>query len=291
MAAQKKNVAASASEDARERARRIADQQSRRSNGKPTGLIIGIVVLVVVIALIIGLVIWQNNKAKIPDAGPVPASSNQYGGITLAKDGIKKNTSDVQERDLSTLPAAEESPDTTKTPLGIVDADKAASNGKPVQLVIFQDFECVHCADFEKENADTIKKAVDSGKVEVEYRNLNFLDKATADQYSSRSANAAYLVAEQVSTDQYMEYAQEIFTHQGSGGLSNEQIAEIANKHGAHLTADNLDDNTYRPLVNVDAREAVNNGVAGTPTIYVDGKRYEQGTFSDVLNKAVKAKK
>ena len=291
MAAQKKTSGSSASDDARERARRIADQQSRRSSGRPTGLIIGIVALVVVIALIIGLVVWQNNKATIPDAGPVPASSNQYGGITLTKDGIAKNTSDVQERDLSQLPAAEESPDTTKTPLGIVDKDKAASNGKPVQLVIFQDFECVHCAEFEKENADTIKKAVDSGKVEVEYRNLNFLDKATPDQYSSRSANAAYLVAEQVSTDQYMDYAQEIFTHQGSGGLSNAEIAEIANKHGANISADDLDENTYRPLVNVVAREAVNNGVAGTPTIYVDGNRFEQGTFSDVLDKAVKAKK
>lgn len=111
MAAQKKTSGSSASDDARERARRIADQQSRRSSGRPTGLIIGIVALVVVIALIIGLVVWQNNKATIPDAGPVPASSNQYGGITLTKDGIAKNTSDVQERDLSQLPAAEESPD------------------------------------------------------------------------------------------------------------------------------------------------------------------------------------
>ncbi|RKQ34045.1 DsbA family protein [Kocuria tytonis] len=281
---------ASSAADARERARQIADRQSRRSNGRPLGLILGIVALVLVIALIIGLVVWQNHKAKIPDAGPVPASANQYGGITVTRNGIPQHTSDVKERDLATLPEAPEEPDTSKTPLGVVSQDKAASNGKPVQLVVFQDFECVHCADFEKENAETIKKAVDSGKVEVEYRNLNFLDKATPDQYSSRSANAAYLVAEQVNPDQFMEYSQEIFSHQGSGGLSNKQIAEIAGKHGATVSEDDLDENTYRPMVNVDTREAVSNGVAGTPSIFVDGKRFEKGKFPEVLQKAIDAK-
>ena len=290
MAPQNKNSGSTSAQQARERARQIADRQSRKAGAPPAGLIAGIVALVLIIAVIIGLVVWQNNKARIPEAGPVPASANQYGGITLTKDGIPQNTSDVAERSVADLPEAPGTPDTSKTPPGIVSASDAEKNGKPVQLVIFQDFECVHCADFEKENADTIKKAVDSGKVEVEYRNLNFLDKATPDQYSSRSANAAYLVAEQVSPDQYMEFSQEMFTHQGSGGLSNQEIADIAAKHGATVTADDLDENTYRPMVNVATREAVNNGVAGTPSIFVDGARYEKGTFSDALQKAVDAK-
>ncbi|RLP60227.1 disulfide bond formation protein DsbA, partial [Kocuria rhizophila] len=179
----------------------------------------------------------------------------------------------------------------TKTPPGIVDADKAATNGEPVQLVVFQDYECVHCADFEKENAELLKKYVDAGKLDVEYRNLNFLDKATPDQYSSRAANAAYLVAEQVSADQFLEYSQEVFTHQGTGGLSNQELAEIAGKHGASVTAEDIDENTYRPMVDVATRESVTNGVAGTPTMFVDGKRYEEGAFEDMLKKAVDAKK
>ncbi|KIC70233.1 DSBA oxidoreductase [Kocuria rhizophila] len=269
----------------------MADRQARRHSGRPLGLILGIVALVLAIVLIIGLVMWQNSKSKIPEAGPVPASANQYGGITVTKDGIPQNTSDVEERDLSTLPPAPEEPDTTKTPPGIVDADKAATNGEPVQLVVFQDYECVHCADFEKENAELLKKYVDAGKLDVEYRNLNFLDKATPDQYSSRAANAAYLVAEQVSADQFLEYSQEVFTHQGTGGLSNQELAEIAGKHGASVTAEDIDENTYRPMVDVATRESVTNGVAGTPTMFVDGKRYEEGAFEDMLKKAVDAKK
>ena len=287
----KNNNAGSSPADARERARQIADRQARRHSGRPLGLILGIVALVLAIVLIIGLVMWQNSKSKIPEAGPVPASANQYGGITVTKDGIPQNTSDVEERDLSSLPPAPEEPDTTKTPPGIVDADKAATNGEPVQLVVFQDYECVHCADFEKENAELLKKYVDAGKLDVEYRNLNFLDKATPDQYSSRAANAAYLVAEQVSADQFLEYSQEVFTHQGTGGLSNQELAEIAGKHGASVTAEDIDENTYRPMVDVATRESVTNGVAGTPTMFVDGKRYEEGAFEDMLKKAIDAKK
>ena len=92
----KNNNAGSSPADARERARQIADRQARRHSGRPLGLILGIVALVLAIVLIIGLVMWQNSKSKIPEAGPVPASANQYGGITVTKDGIPQNTSDVE---------------------------------------------------------------------------------------------------------------------------------------------------------------------------------------------------
>lgn len=290
MASQNKNSGSSTAQQARERARQVADRQSRKSSGAPVGLIAGIVALVVIIGVIIGLVVWQNNKAAIPEAGPVPASANQYGGITITEDGIPQNTSEVPERDIGDLPEAPETPDTSKTPPGIVDPDEAQKNDEPVQLVIFQDFECPHCAEFSEENGQAIQKAVDAGDATVEYRNLNFLDGTTRDQYSSRAATAAYLVAEQVTPDQYLDFEAEVLSRHGSGGLSNEQLAEIAGKHGADLTADRLDENTYRPMVDVASRESLVNGIAGTPTVFVDGSRYEQGDFSKTLKDAVKAK-
>ncbi|MBD4380749.1 thioredoxin domain-containing protein, partial [Xanthomonas citri pv. citri] len=69
------------------------------------------------------------------------------------------------------------------------------------------------------------------------------------------------------------------------------ELAEIAGKHGASVTAEDIDENTYRPMVDVATRESVTNGVAGTPTMFVDGKRYEEGAFEDMLKKAVDAKK
>ena len=73
--------------------------------------------------------------------------------------------------------------------------------------------------------------------------------------------------------------------------IERQQIADIANKHGANVTEGQLGENTYRPMVNVMSRESINNGVAGTPTIFIDGKRYEEGNFQDALKKAVDEKK
>lgn len=291
MASQKNTSGSMTADQARERARQIADREARKSNGKPKGLIAGIIALLLVIGLIIALVIWQNNKNTIPEAGPVPASANQYGGIQLNESQILQDTSDVEERDINDVPERPETVDESKTPPGIVNADDAADNGEPVQLVNFQDFECVHCAEFEAENADLIKEKVLSGDVTLENRNLNFLDSASPDAYSSRASNAAYLVAEQVDPEQYLDFTKELFSHQGTGGLSNDEIAEIASKHGANVSADQLGENTYRPMVDIMAQESVANGIAGTPTIFVDGKRYAQGDFEKALNDAIKAKK
>lgn len=291
MASQKNTAGSSTADQARERARQIADREARRSNGKPKGLIAGIIVLLLVIGLIIALVVWQNNKNTIPEAGPVPASANQYGGIQLTESQILQDTSDVDERDINDVPPRPDTVDESKTPPGIVNASDAKDNDEPVQLVVFQDFECVHCAEFEAENSDLIKEKVLSGDVTLENRNLNFLDSGSPDAYSSRASNAAYLVAEQVDPEQYMDFTQEIFSHQGTGGLSNDEIAEIASKHGANVSADQLGENTYRPMVNIMAQESVANGIAGTPTIFVDGERYAQGDFEKALNDAIAAKK
>jgi protein-disulfide isomerase len=98
-------------------------------------------------------------------------------------------------------------------------------------------------------------------------------------------------VAEQVSTEQYLAYVEEIFSHQGTGGLENEQIADIAAKHGADreavLTA--LEENAHRPLVSVVAQESLANGISGTPTVFVDGERLGNEAFQDVLEEAVEA--
>ena len=291
MASQKNTAGSSTADQARERARQIADREARKSNGKPKGLIAGIIALLLVIGLIIALVVWQNNKNTIPEAGPVPASANQYGGIQVNEAQILQDTSDVDERDINDVPEAPETVDESKTPPGVVNADEAKDNGEPVQLVVFQDFECDHCADFEAEYGDQIEEKVKSGEVTLEHRNLNFLDRGSPDAYSSRAANAAYLVAEQVDPAQYLEFTKEVFSHQGTGGLSNDELAEIASKHGANVTADQLGENTYRPMVNLMAQESMANGIAGTPTMFVDGERVSQNDFEKGLNEALEAKK
>ncbi|ALU39452.1 disulfide bond formation protein DsbA [Kocuria flava] len=290
MASSSSNPQHESREAARERARRIADQHARQEKRSRRLLQIGILALVVVILAVIGVVVAQNRAQQIPEAGPVPASANEWGGTVLTADGIVKDSSEVDQRDLREVPEAPETPDESAVPPGIVDPAEAEESDGPVEVVIFQDFECVHCADFEAENGDAIAEAVAEGDATVEYRNLNYLDRATPTKYSSRAAAAAYEVANQVSTEQYLAFVEEMFSHQGTGGLEDEQIAEIAAKHGADVEGA-LEDNAWRPMVNVVSQESLANGIAGTPTVFVDGERLGDQPFQEALDEAVEAKK
>lgn len=270
---------------ARERARQVADQHARQDKRSRRLLQFGILALVLVIIAVIGIVVAQNRAQQIPEAGPVPASANQWGGTVLTADGIRTGESEVQERDLGEVPEAPETPDTSAVPPGV----EASGEDEPVQVVIFQDFECVHCADFEAENADALEEAVTSGDIVLEYRNLNFLDRATPTQYSSRAAAAAYEVGNQASAEEYRAFVEEVFSHQGTGGLDDEQLVEIASSHGADI-ATALEENTWRPMVNVVSQESLANGVSGTPTVFIDGERLGSEAFQDALDAAVEAK-
>lgn len=270
---------------ARERARQVADQHARQDKRSRRVLQLGILALVLVIVAVIGIVVAQNRAQQIPEAGPVPASANQWGGTVLTADGISTGQAEVEERDLGEVPEAPETPDESAVPPGV----EASGDDEPVQVVIFQDFECVHCADFEAENGDVLEEAVTSGDITLEYRNLNFLDRATPTQYSSRAAAAAYEVGNQVSTEQYLAFVEEVFSHQGTGGLDDEQLVEIASSHGADI-ASALEENTWRPMVNVVSQESLANGVSGTPTVFIDGERLGNEPFQDALEAAVEAK-
>ena len=93
------------SQDAREKARQIAAKQSKRGNVAMNRRWIQLTVLgvVVVIVFVIGFVYINGQNNKVPESGPVPASSNEYGGIVLTKDGIVQNSSTRDTRNYKEL--------------------------------------------------------------------------------------------------------------------------------------------------------------------------------------------
>ncbi|MDO5751006.1 MAG: thioredoxin domain-containing protein [Rothia sp. (in: high G+C Gram-positive bacteria)] len=290
------------STDAREKARQLAAKQAKNNTAASSRRWIQLTVLLVVAALVavFAFVFYQNQNSKIPNSGPVPASANQYGGIVLTKDGIVKNASSEQTRNLEALgtstvsinPTLNGTPDATAhaLPLGMQNAEESAKNGQAVRVTVFQDFNCIHCREFEERYGEEIQKLVEDGTITLEVRNLIFLDRVSPTQYSSRTANAAYAVANQVSTTQYLNFQRELFTYQGKKDLTNQEIADIASKYGADISSD-LNENKWRPLVDVLNTESVNNGIAGTPTVFVDGDQYTGSDFSAFLKQKIDAKK
>lgn len=288
-----------ASQDARERARQIAAKQAKAStNTSRRWIQLTVIAVVVAIIAIVATVVINSNNNKIAEDGPVPSSANQYGGIVLTKDGIEQGTSTEESRTFSALGTATASitpsdgASAQALPLGLATAEEAAGNSQPVRLTVFQDYRCVHCAEFETNNGDAIQQLVDEGKITLEIRNLTFLDASSPTQYSARAANAAYAVANQASTDQFLDFQKEIFSHQATGGVSNEELIKIAAKYGADIKSD-VENNTWRPLVEVVTAESASNGVAGTPTIIADGQSYNASgaDFTTWINGIIDAKK
>ena len=60
-----------------------------------------------------------------------------------------------------------------------------------------------------------------------------------------------------------------------------DRIADIASA---------LEENTWRPMVNVVSQESLANGVSGTPTVFIDGERLGNEAFQEALDAAVEAK-
>ncbi len=157
-------------------------------------------------------------------------------------------------------------------------------------MTIFQDYNCVHCHEFEDQYGEELKKQVQEGNIELEIRNLTFLDQNSPTQYSARTANAAYAVANQVSADKFLDFQKELFSHQGTGDLNNQQIADIASKYGANIGSD-MNDNKWRSLVDVVTAESSKNDIGGTPTVFVDGEQYTSNDFTGFLQGKIDAKK
>lgn len=290
------------STDAREKARQIAAQQVKNSPDKANRrwLQIGVLAVVLIIVAVIGFVVINGNQnTKVAESGPVPASANEYGGIVLTKDGIVQNSSTQQTRDFKQLATATSSvtPMVNGTaapaaalPPGIQTAEEASKNGQPVRVTVFQDYNCVHCAEFETKYGEEIQKLVEDGTITLEIRNLTFIDRTSPTAYSARNAAAAYSVANQVSPSAFLNYQREIFSHQGAGDMNNQQIADIASKYGASIGSD-MNDGKWRPFVDVVNAESASTGIKGTPTIFVDGDQYTSNNFSAFLKEKIDAKK
>lgn len=232
----------------------------------------------------------STKQGSVASTGAVPANANAFGGITFGKDGalVPPTTTDTSV-DVSQLPPQGGQP---LDPANIGIAPSAS--GEPVQMVVFIDFMCPHCAAFEQAQGPAIQKLQDQGKITVEYRPIGYLDRFSAGtNYSSRSAAAAACVAG-TSPQNYKKFLDSLFTKQpaeNSEGLDAAALGQLAHDAGAADIADCVNNKTYRPYVEFATGLASTHGVAGTPTVFMDGLQWQEGSFADFAAAALAAKK
>ena len=278
---------------AREKAREIREAQLKKEKRNKLLIGWGIVAAVVAILAIVALVVTSSirNNAPIADEGPTPANGNVHGGVTLLAN------SEVAQLPAATVKLAD-IPAAPATPPAEVTAPGAeAEAGKPVKVVLYIDFICPVCKNFEAQYNETMTSLRNEGKISVEYRPLGFLDSRSTTNYSSRAANAAACVVNE-SPEKYSDFVNALFEKQpaeGGAGLPDSELKKMATDVGAKSIDKCVDDKTYRPFVKYTTQEASAIGVTGTPTVFVDGKQWGKGEsaqtpFEQFLTAAIDAK-
>jgi protein-disulfide isomerase len=264
-------------QEAREKARAMREKQSKKSKRNKfvvqTSLALGVIG---VIALVTVFII-----TSLRPPGPGPAN--------MQSDGVKIGEGLIAERTPALLP------DELPTP------SEENADGVPA-INIFVDYSCPACAQFETVYGELLRTWAESGTATVEYHILAFRDAQTAGtRYATRSANSAACVAE-FSPDTFFVYNDLLLRSQplppASYELTNAQMGELAAAAGVEnlqQIEECIADETFSNWVSQATARAMSTGplpvrnseiplVVGTPTILVNGKKYEPETHGDLAS-------
>jgi protein-disulfide isomerase len=139
----------------------------------------------------------------------------------------------------------------------------------PVVVTLFSDFHCPHCADFDAQYAPVLDQARQSGRARVEIYPMAFVDEGSA-----AAANAFACAAEAGFGPAY--YAG-LFANRNLS-WNDDQLVALAGAVGATAPPEFTSCVTSRAHAGwVDSinAAAAQQGVTGTPTLFVDGARVD----------------
>lgn len=148
--------------------------------------------------------------------------------------------------------------------------------GAPVDVALYEDFQCPACASFEERAGDTLTELMDGGEIQLTYHPIAFLDRASTDRYSTRSLNAVACVIDTAPVA-FLGFYGALFAAQpaeGGPGLTDDELVTLAEDAGADGgqvagCVENLTFETWTQEVTDSASQA---GVNQTPTVLVDGE-------------------
>jgi protein-disulfide isomerase len=167
------------------------------------------------------------------------------------------------------------------------------SASAPHQVVVYEDFLCPICGEFEKTGHAQLEQLADAGKVQIEYRPIIILSRAGP--YSARSTLMWWLVRQNDGDDVALKFHDLLYANQPSEAgpfPSPDDLYQLAGQAGADTAAlKTAVEGSEDAQDVVDAtKKAEDLGVSSTPTVLLDGKPFTNGrTPADLANNLVKA--
>jgi protein-disulfide isomerase len=174
---------------------------------------------------------------------------------------------------------------------GVLVGDAAA----PTTLTFYEDPQCPVCKEFEQTVGEQVTQGIADGKIQVNYHIISFLDRASKNEYSSRAANALYVVADTAGPDVFKKFHDLLYANQpeeGTAGPDDDQLVQYAVQAGADEAAvrQKIEDNVFAQWVVNATDQSSKDGVNGTPSVAVNGELVT-GTPQDALNAVLDAVK
>ncbi|TXL61941.1 DsbA family protein [Aeromicrobium terrae] len=149
----------------------------------------------------------------------------------------------------------------------------SASN--PVKVVLYEDFQCPVCQAFEQANGQFLDQKVKSGEIEIEYRILNFLDRASQNEYSSRAGNAAICAFESGGGEAYKKVHDLLYANQpqeNTAGPEDNALVDTLKSTGVDDAESCVLKHRFVPWIKEGTDRSRDDKVSGTPTVRIDGK-------------------
>lgn len=207
----KRQTKAERREQAREQARLAREAEKKREKRNRLFLQGGIVLGVIAVLAVVGLVLVQTMKP----AGPGP--------LNMASGGV------IFEKDLAIVTGPALQPDQERV-APAVDRDEL-----PLDITVYVDYNCVHCAGFEQATGEILETWVGSGDATLQIYPVTIQD-AVSGGYSTRAANLLGCVVDQDPAPglafalHSSLLSEAVYTNivRETGGLSNDQLLEQA---------------------------------------------------------------
>ncbi len=155
-------------------------------------------------------------------------------------------------------------------------------NGAATTIDVWEDPQCPVCKLFADANGSYLESLVREKKANVRYHVLSFLG-----DESVRAANASFCAADE---GQYLDFHKALYAVQSplenSGFWSNETLVKMGKKIGiTSTTFENcVNKGSKVDLVQANYDSMSKFGVQGTPTVFINGKKWERSQNAFVLD-------
>lgn len=201
--------------------------------------------IITAMLVIVGVVVFANTYDPQEGASPAPSQSQSSSALVA--------------------PA-------NVTPDGGVIVSSPATKTGVKQVLVYIDFICPACQQFEKEDGAKLQEMATAGDITLEYRPIAILDRASTSKYSSRALNSFGCVADSNPelAVPFINKLMEAQPKEGTAGLTNKELAEHAKSVGADGVEQCVTEGGFSSWTQTTTKKALSYGLDHTPYVVVD---------------------